>query len=79
MRWDGYYGYVRCFRVSTGYTSTGMRNNTIYRVNYIECGSKSNTTYSKGSSNGTVTGINSSAYPSNGHSGSYWYVYKGVY
>lgn len=38
------------------------------------------TTYSKGTTQYTdVTSTSSSEYPSNGRSGSYWYVYKGIY
>ena len=42
--------------------------------------SKSETVYSKGSTKySDITSTSSSAYPSNGRSDSYWYVYKGVY
>lgn len=34
--------------------------------------------YSKGSKVGTVTSTNRNAYPNNGESGSYWYVYEGI-
>ena len=34
--------------------------------------------YSKGSRLGTVTSTNRNAYPNNGQSGSYWYVYEGI-
>ena len=34
--------------------------------------------YSKGSKRGTVTSTNRRAYPDNGESGSYWYVYEGI-
>lgn len=34
--------------------------------------------YSKGSKIGTVTSTNRRAYPDNGQSGSYWYVYEGI-
>lgn len=40
------------------------------RVEYI--------TYSKGSRVDTVTSTNRRAYPDNGESGSYWYVYEGI-
>lgn len=35
-------------------------------------------TYSQGSKIGTVTSTNRNAYPNDGKSGSYWYVYEGV-
>lgn len=34
--------------------------------------------YSRGSKVGTVTSTNRNAYPNNGESGSYWYVYEGI-
>lgn len=36
------------------------------------------TVYSKGSRIGTVTSTNRNAYPNDGESGSYWYVYEGI-
>lgn len=44
-------------------------------ISYKTCSYTVETSYSQGSANGEVTSTNRSAYPNNGRSGNYWYVY----
>ena len=65
----------------TGYRivcSSSRLANNYYLVNYKDYGRTTNTTYSAGSLKGIVYNANSSKYPSNGYSGGYYYISKGV-
>lgn len=67
-----YYCYTGCWGCSSW--------NKRYNYDYYNIDVTSTPHYSKGSTKySDVTSTNSSTYPSNGASGSYWYVYKGVY
>ena len=61
-----------------GHSYIGDTNNLIWM--YAQTATITNeTVYEQGSTSyGSVTSTNSSAYPNNGYSGSYWYVYSGV-
>ena len=67
-----YYSYTYC---NTGVSACEKKTYT----NLFNPDIKSDTTYSKGTKQYTdVTSANSSEYPTDGKSGSYWYVYKGI-
>ena len=63
------------------YCFSSYDGNAAYRVNYSQRKQLvQNTEYSKGTTNyGTVESESTSTYPTNGKSGSYWYVYSHSY
>ncbi len=67
--------YYSCYYCSTGVSACEQRTYTnLYNVIVEE-----KATYSKGTTKYTdTTGTTSTAYPTNGRSGDYWYVYKGI-
>ena len=79
---SGRYKYVTSTRIEK-YCQTGFNDNSPlcgYRFSVTNYDSVvESTSYSKGdTSYSDATATSSSTYPSNGRSGSYWYVYKGV-
>ena len=82
-RTSGYYqqnGYGSVLYVNSLSIGNVNTKNAYQIISGTEWKSKSQTTYSKGTTQySDVTSTNNSTYPSNGASGSYWYVYKGVY
>ena len=86
LYWCQMSGYSFCYTSSSKpyyYCYTGCWGsasfNKRYNYDYYNINVTSTPKYSKGSTKySDVTSSSSSAYPSNGASGSYWYVYKGV-
>ena len=75
--WLNFYGRVfySCTYGTTGVSACEKKTYT----NLFSPDIKSDTTYSKGTQQySDVTSTSSSAYPTNGQSGSYWYVYVGI-
>lgn len=82
-RFDGRYFYVwdnnvTCYRYYLK-SKDESGTNWSYTFSVYKKTAKKNISYSKGTTQySDVTSTSSSTYPSNGASGSYWYVYKGV-
>ena len=68
------------YKSSICYVTSYTNSSNWLNITYDVYQGVSKTNYSKGTTQySDVTSTSSSAYPSNGASGSYWYVYKGVY
>lgn len=67
--------------ISINFIKTGSTHGDYYYENeviYREIYTDTEYYYVKGSRIGTVTSTNRNAYPNDGESGSYWYVYEGI-
>lgn len=65
------------FKFERAWDSGGNRHDSVYGVGTVYV-VKENHRYFKGSRLDTVTSTNRNAYPNDGQSGSYWYVYEGI-
>ncbi|MDD7353300.1 MAG: hypothetical protein PUG84_07530 [Peptoniphilaceae bacterium] len=66
------------FRIVNGKVETGGRGRANYYISGDVWFLQTKTVYSRGSRIDTVTSTNRSAYPNDGESGNYWYVYEGI-
>ncbi|MDU6031335.1 MAG: hypothetical protein E6Y85_03855 [Peptoniphilus harei] len=77
VRWNNYTDGVDIKYGDSFKTNSGQYSGYFYELK-IKTVPKSHTYYVKGSKLGEVTSENKNAYPNDGESGSYWYVYEGI-